>query len=214
MFQNPLVNQVGSDSQGNAISTSLSSLRHEARALHQLVKGMGQQHDQSCIVSKSSKISERVRRGSRLQGFDERALDLVSFQGCEDLLRASELGTVLQHGAGVFSSNTGAPATYALSERVSMIDTFISHNWSVSRWLKLAALTYNFNLRIAIAEVGVVSVVLGIVTAMGLLPVMQTEMYVYPRGFFCGVFFAPTFLLCLLFGRPPRRYFRFWERFV
>jgi len=75
--------------------------------------------------------------------------ELVTFQGCEDLLRGSPLTTVLRRQGTIFRTSVGSASTYALSAKVGRIDAFISHNWSVARYLKFLSLADHFSFDIA-----------------------------------------------------------------
>lgn len=61
-------------------------------------------------------------------------------------LRALTLSQVMLNGAAVLGSNKGDENTYEMSSVVDEVEHFLSHNWVVSRWTKLAVLAMHFNL--------------------------------------------------------------------
>mmetsp|Transcript_132261 Transcript_132261/g.423139 ORF Transcript_132261/g.423139 Transcript_132261/m.423139 type:complete len:535 (+) Transcript_132261:103-1707(+) len=126
--------------------------------------------------------------------------DLVTFQGSADLRRGVPLARILRSCGRIFADSTGSASTYLLSEPVSRIDVFISHNWAVRRMLKFLALSYHFNFDMSAILALPVVLLLGAATALGLLPVVDDQSG-YPIGISCRILCVPCFLVLLLFGR-------------
>lgn len=61
-----------------------------------------------------------------------------------ELLRAVPLDVCLQSCGGHWSTSRAAD-DYNLSQRVEMIDSFLSHDWKTKRWLKTLTLLLYFN---------------------------------------------------------------------
>jgi len=132
-------------------------------------------------------------------------LEVLTFSGCGDLCRASRLADVLYCCARIFQNSAGSALTYELSKQVTGINTFISHNWSVSRFYKFATLTFRFNCGTAALVTLAEMSMFGLANALGLLPHVSTESSAYPNGICCRLFCAPTFLLVAVFAQDIRR---------
>jgi len=129
---------------------------------------------------------------------DPSVAEIVTFNGCEELLRGSRLETVLRFGAIIFRDSRGSAATYSLSRRVVRIGTFISHNWSVGRFKKFVALSFHFNFDLSLVLMVFVVLVLGVASASGAFPVVQEVSRKYPSGVVCRLVCVPLFF-CVLF---------------
>eukprot|EP00405_Crypthecodinium_cohnii_P039350 CAMPEP_0206539748 /NCGR_PEP_ID=MMETSP0325_2-20121206/8600_1 /ASSEMBLY_ACC=CAM_ASM_000347 /TAXON_ID=2866 /ORGANISM="Crypthecodinium cohnii, Strain Seligo" /LENGTH=575 /DNA_ID=CAMNT_0054037351 /DNA_START=290 /DNA_END=2016 /DNA_ORIENTATION=- len=126
--------------------------------------------------------------------------DLVSFDGSEQLLRGVRLAKVMRGCGNIFRNSKGSASTYQLSESVSSITYFISHNWAIPRVAKYLSLAFKFNMYLAMSA-GFASLALGFGLGIaGLLPVMQSETQEYPMGFATRMFTIPVILVTLLFG--------------
>ena len=79
------------------------------------------------------------------QSFDLDVLELLTFDGCEPLLRHSELSDVMRRRGNIFGSSLGSAATYGISKQVNVIDAFLSHNWSVAQSKMFTALCFHYN---------------------------------------------------------------------
>mmetsp|Transcript_122360 Transcript_122360/g.391220 ORF Transcript_122360/g.391220 Transcript_122360/m.391220 type:complete len:543 (+) Transcript_122360:93-1721(+) len=126
--------------------------------------------------------------------------ELVTFEGCTELRRAVPLARILRSHGRIFADSAGSAATYLLSEPVSRIGVFISHNWAVSRMLKFLALSYHFSFGLASLLVLPFALLLGAATALGLLPDVDNSSG-YPVGISCRMLCPLCFLVLMLFGR-------------
>ena len=105
-----------------------------------------------------------------------------SFSSCElsvrtdpELLRAVTLSEALcGWGKHWDAENGGMPradaANYRLSQPVVVYDAFLSHDWGSGRWLKLLSLLIVFNSGPAFCSSLLVSIAVGILRGMGVLP--------------------------------------------
>lgn len=166
---------------------------------------------QRALSTLSSAASERTQSwaprrnrrstlASRVSKFSYEVCQLVTFTGCQGMLRATPLNTILRGGANLFSDSHGSEETYFLSAPVEQIEWFISHNWAVSRFNKFIALAFHFNFDIAAIFTVVLAMLAGVASAVGWMPHVHDE--VYGRSGFvvrlCGV---PVFLFVLFFSR-------------
>lgn len=71
-----------------------------------------------------------------------------------ELLRASCASVVLAKFGRILQSAEGSADTYALSEHVSKLDIFISHNWSTERVPKFLVLAMHFNFSFSVFFTG------------------------------------------------------------
>jgi len=115
------------------------------------------------------------------------------------LLRACPVHHVL-HGAGCILENSeGSEWSYGLSEEVEHVDEFISHNWSVSRWLKWCVLAYHYNRKKATTLCLAASLIGCILTACGSLPVWTDEEHKGTGGYgYLGAFLLTPLFLCVI----------------
>jgi len=128
---------------------------------------------------------------------------LMSFMpGDSFKLRGCPAQNVLHCLGSVLAGSGGSPATYDLSQSVYHIDVFISHNWSVKRWLKFVVLSYYFNRRGASIVSVIIALVGYAVTALDMLPgrsdiSMGLEAQ---HGVVGQILIVPIFLFMLFFG--------------
>jgi hypothetical protein len=94
------------------------------------------------------------------------------------VLRASRLSTVMRMAAAIYRNSKGSAETYKLSEEVSAIDFFVSHNWVIGRIVKFVALSVFFNLNIAIVVTLSYYLVMGLLGFFGYL----TPLMSHPDG--------------------------------
>jgi len=62
-----------------------------------------------------------------------------------DILRATNLRSILHNGGQILQDSAGSEETYRQSRSANWIDIFISHNWAVPRRKKFWALALHFN---------------------------------------------------------------------
>lgn len=124
--------------------------------------------------------------------------DLVTFEGCDDLLRGTRLTTCLRGAGRLFVNSAGSSATYELSTQVLELDGFISHNWSVPRYAKFAALTFHFFFARAVAIAAVVMVGLGVLSFYRFVPLVHETEDQHQVGILGRLLSTPVFMLCLL----------------
>lgn len=108
------------------------------------------------ITRKTSQRSPRMtwtssHRDSEYTVINTDALDkqktvqeLITFEGCGELLRGTRLSMVMRSCGAVFKDAEGSASTYKLSETALKLDSFLSHNWSASRYKKYVALAYHY----------------------------------------------------------------------
>lgn len=76
-----------------------------------------------------------------------KVVDLLFFNGCRSLLRASKLTTIMQDGGALLRVTGTTDNTYELSDRVDRIDAFLSHNWTAWWVHKYLCLCVHFYFR-------------------------------------------------------------------
>ena len=119
------------------------------------------------VASLSSRTSANSSVGSRKS---------LSMEIAPELLRGVSLHECLSGWGKHWASPAGGmfhqtdDNTYRRSQRTTHFDNFLSHDWSTSRWLKLATLLVVFNSRAAAVATCLVSVLVGILRAVGWLP--------------------------------------------
>lgn len=112
-------------------------------------------------------------------------------------MRGCPAQNVLHSCGSILGLATGSAKTYALSHPVRCIDEFISHNWSVKRWIKFLLLAYHFNRHQAAAITFVLAAIGAGLTYADVLPTVNiNELETGVLGAFA---LAPSFLLALLF---------------
>jgi len=185
----------------------------------------------ACVAVESARDLARRRRRTRLSGrtgtLDPGVVDVVSFEGHKDLLRASRLSLVMSLGAAIFTTGEGSAETYTLSQQVTAIDAFLSHNWAVSRVKKFLCLTLHFNIRIAVlAAVSTLAVVAFADSQGARMFVLYHPVNNHPvntgepglaflqHGCGCSFLTTPVFLLVVFFGHELQRLVGFCESVV
>eukprot|EP00927_Polykrikos_kofoidii_P046833 TRINITY_DN40960_c0_g1_i1.p1 TRINITY_DN40960_c0_g1~~TRINITY_DN40960_c0_g1_i1.p1 ORF type:complete len:640 (-),score=89.15 TRINITY_DN40960_c0_g1_i1:79-1998(-) len=121
--------------------------------------------------------------------------DLVTFDGCEHILRGTSLAVVLKSCGSILANSKGSEHTYSLSEVVRILDAFISHNWSVPRYQKIIALNLHFNFNIASG----IALSLSVVTAC--VEYFTNRAPADRDGHFFRLLFLPIFVVVLFFVR-------------
>ena len=110
----------------------------------------------------------------------------------------------------LFADSTGNASTYNLSEEVTEISDFISHNWAVDRFSKFAALAYEYNFDTAFAITCTASCALAVAAAYKVLPLdpqrIEDPYYFEPSTFIGRVFVGPVFLLSCAVAHNLRRH--------
>lgn len=136
---------------------------------------------------------------------DQDTTRLVSFQDRRDLLRGSRLSTVMRHKAAVFDI-TDSPESFDLSEVVTDIAMFISHNWSVPHISKFFCLAvhYNFYLAWSVAVAALLAIIAA--TAEGHMPMIAVDGGRAQQGIVGTLSVAPIFLLTMVSGHKLRRF--------
>lgn len=142
---------------------------------------------------------------TNIDDLDPLVQKLVSFKGSLHLLRASRLTTVMWRGAAIFLQAAGSEATYALSEEVTAITAFISHNWSVPRSSKFFCLALHYNFHLALVVAILAMVVIGALTLAGRLPLIVLQEGVEEPGICATLLVAPIFMLTVCCGQELRR---------
>mmetsp|Transcript_688 Transcript_688/g.1586 ORF Transcript_688/g.1586 Transcript_688/m.1586 type:complete len:199 (-) Transcript_688:137-733(-) len=139
---------------------------------------------------------------------DDTVQHLVSFVGYEHLCRGVRLAKVMKGGGRIFANSKRCAKSYELSDGVSNIDFFISHNWVIPRPVTYVALAFKFNMHLAVAA-GFAVLVLGSILGMfGVIPTMESALHDYPIGYLCRLTTVPVFLLTLLFGGHIKAWWR------
>lgn len=154
------------------------------------------------------KLAE-VARASVERNFElsKEVASLVTFEGCKHLLRGSRASSVLAGRGFIFKGSGGNARTFAMSQEVDMIDTFISHNWVTPRNKKFWALAFYFNFNFAALVSMVATTLLGFIFASGHGKSFVTYsakggdgMASWPQGVECRCICAPIFFLMLAYG--------------
>lgn len=168
--------------------------------------------DSNVMASASGRrISGRAsRRRIRLGTRDESEVPTSLTFGVQSyLLHASSLPTVMHRAAAAFSDSASFSQPYTLSEEVTSIDVFISHNWAVARAKKFFCLALQFNLEMAIASVFATMVFaaaagsLGVrVLTYGPRPILDDlSLGTYQPCCNARLFIGPVFLCVGIFGQ-------------
>lgn len=133
---------------------------------------------------------------------------LLSFRHQADLLRASHLSTVLHSWAAILDKSGGSAETYKLSQQVSTIEWFISHNWAISRFRKFFCLALHFHFLPAMLSAIVAMVGIAAATRAGFLPIFEikaSDGSVTATGICNTLFVWPVFIFVLCYGHVLRR---------
>jgi len=158
------------------------------------------------LRSMSMKQSRGVLQLGRIRRSLQREIDdLMSFEDCEELLRATNLSVVLTRGSSIFGSADGNYHTYSLSHVASDIDVFLSHNWSTPRSAKFLTLVYYFNYDIAVLVMALASLLITAASILSVIPEVpdQTIVEVFDKSIAigCKIASVPIFLLSIFFAR-------------
>lgn len=128
--------------------------------------------------------------------FDSQSMvNLLTFQGCEELQRASRLADILRCQASILAESKGSAESYKLSTQVEDIDAFVSHNWCVNRYEKYLGLCFYFNFKWASFGAMLLMIVAGIASGLGWLPVVYNPSVGHKEGYMCRLIIAPCFLM-------------------
>lgn len=115
------------------------------------------------------------------------------------LLRACPVQHVLHRGGDILENSEGSDWSYELSHEVDHIDEFISHNWSVGRWLKWCVLAYHYNRKKATIVCLTASLIGCTLTAYDMLPVWTDEEHRKIGGYgYLGAFLLTPLFLCVI----------------
>mmetsp|Transcript_141134 Transcript_141134/g.450836 ORF Transcript_141134/g.450836 Transcript_141134/m.450836 type:complete len:624 (+) Transcript_141134:60-1931(+) len=191
----------GSPSSGKGCIVQIISSSRDMAQKSSVAKRINSVFRRTSPVPNQKLLSKALGGASQGAPLDSDVLELVTFTGCEELLRASHLVTVLQHQGRIFRSSAGSAATYQMSQETDRIGTFISHNWSVPGYKKFVALTFHFNFNISAMVSSAVALGVGVGNCVGVLPVVTVQVpdHPVPIGIICRSVLAPVFLIMLLF---------------
>ncbi len=156
------------------------------------------------LMSQALRAERRSRADAAEDNSEELnspAVQMLTFVGCEDIFRGSSVNTLLRRYGKIFNNSSGSAEIYELSEVVTLLDCFISHNWCISRKLKFLALALHFNFRIGLIAVAPVVHVCAALAGQGLLPTVDTKAEKYPIGICCRPAACPAFVLAIFFSR-------------
>jgi hypothetical protein len=126
-----------------------------------------------------------------------------------ELCRAIPASEILSGWGRLLECNGPAETSYQKSKVVRQISTFISHNWSMNRWDKLAVIMVWFCIPDAIKAALIASVFLAVLTAIGVLPLWQVEEGTLLFGSWspwCSIGSLPVFVIVFFFGRQVRQF--------
>mmetsp|Transcript_141133 Transcript_141133/g.450831 ORF Transcript_141133/g.450831 Transcript_141133/m.450831 type:complete len:619 (+) Transcript_141133:60-1916(+) len=191
----------GSPSSGKGCIVQIISSSRDMAQKSSVAKRINSVFRRTSPVPNQKLLSKALGGASQGAPLDSDVLELVTFTGCEELLRASHLVTVLQHQGRIFRSSAGSAATYQMSQETDRIGTFISHNWSVPRYKKFVALTFHFNFDISVVISSAIALGVGAGNCIGALPVVTVQVpdMPFPVGIMCRLVLAPVFLTTLFF---------------
>ena len=114
------------------------------------------------------------------------------------VLRGCPTHNVMHRLGHVLADPGGSALTYNLSEQVLGIDEFISHNWSVKRWIKFLVLAYHFNRKKAAVLLVIFSLIGSALTVNGAIPVYKPK-GTSEGGFLGSVLISPLYLFFFLY---------------
>jgi len=147
-------------------------------------------------ISIAAKASDRSLLDTDKAQFLWDALTTMSAEQ-HHLMRACPVQNVLHLCGKILADPGGSAWTYGLSRPVEYIDAFISHNWSVGRWIKFLVCAFHFNLRAAAISCVCLSVLGFVLTFFGVLPRWKVPGSREPDGYLGQVLLAPIFLFIL-----------------
>jgi len=183
-------NARGTSSAGNQMSLSPSSVR-EGSSIRGSLKDRLSQLAMGYV---DTEITDTLELGN--------VRNFLCFSD-SSYLRGMNLALLLRGRGDILRDNGGIEKVFSYSKEVSHIDTFISHNWSVGRLLKFAALAVHFNMWIAAAAVLIFIVIL---CALCTLPLpgptfLNENLDPWPRSVIAQILMVPIFLVTLFIGR-------------
>mmetsp|Transcript_33335 Transcript_33335/g.71422 ORF Transcript_33335/g.71422 Transcript_33335/m.71422 type:complete len:605 (-) Transcript_33335:45-1859(-) len=124
---------------------------------------------------------------------------LITFEGSEVRLRGVGLPHVLRRGCATFDNARDSQKVRKRAVECQDLTAFISHNWSVNRWLKCFALFFHFNFDIAAIVSLLWMVGVAAATALELFPAFYDGVVPWPIGVVGQATFVPVFMLVLVF---------------
>lgn len=158
------------------------------------------------LLASSAEVANRQASspGTRVER-DKLTASVLSFEGCEHLLRACPLPQIMQNFGSIFANSAGSAATHALSHEVKLINDFISHNWVVDRLSKFVALIFEYNFDKAFGITCITSCALALAAGYQVIP-MDPHKFESPEpSCFVGtVGVGPIFLASLTFAHRCR----------
>lgn len=125
----------------------------------------------SRVVSELLSVSQ-----SSTQHYTKRAEKNISFES-PDLLRATTTRAALRHNGEILRQQPCTAELYNLSSVADHLDTFVSHNWSTSRWNKFLVLVVHFNAKPAFLCWLMTVVTMFIVQALGYAPLLSVQTF-------------------------------------
>lgn len=157
--------------------------------------------DGSKLGVESNKLSSEASWSTSRQSLEQ----MVSISGTE-MLRGVRLPEVMKNFAGLFASNKGTSASYALSSTTHCIDEFLSHNWSVGRADKFLALSVHYHAAWAVLAAWTVGAISAGLTIAGYLPWFDLGPY-HSQSLSAWISGHIAFVLVFLFAQDLRRLF-------
>eukprot|EP00928_Gymnodinium_smaydae_P034174 TRINITY_DN24287_c0_g3_i1.p1 TRINITY_DN24287_c0_g3~~TRINITY_DN24287_c0_g3_i1.p1 ORF type:complete len:511 (-),score=49.07 TRINITY_DN24287_c0_g3_i1:108-1640(-) len=130
---------------------------------------------------------------SRLSLAEREVNKLVNFEDCPNLLRATGRNNILACSGSILGSNRGCDDTFALSDPVTRIDFFLSHNWCVPRFFKFITLTFYFYVGHALTAAMLSCVLIGGLYVSDMLPIEKTR-----EPAWCRIICLPVFFVTLI----------------
>lgn len=200
--------------EGNIASTEVNSATDGRRSR---ASDAGRSSRMSAASTMSSTATMPSPRSTRLSRATDQELEefssKVTFRGNPELLRATYLTTVMQRGAVILDKGKGSSKTYDLSEVVSSIEFFLSHNWVVHRARKFLCLAMYFNLGPAVLAALATCVIMATAASLGTrifvakTPLSGTDssLGLIEHGCGCTLLMAPVLFIATLFGHDLRR---------
>jgi len=149
----------------------------------------------------AAKAMQLERSGRPSVERDAKMMELLTFRGCEEVLRGSSINTLLRRCAKIFKNSAGSAATYDLSFVVASLDCFVSHNWCVRWLLKFLGLAFKFNVKTAIIAEVLIVLVCAVLTYLGFFPTAMVPGdpdLNYPKGICCRLTAGVAFFTALV----------------
>eukprot|EP00927_Polykrikos_kofoidii_P000592 TRINITY_DN10218_c0_g1_i3.p1 TRINITY_DN10218_c0_g1~~TRINITY_DN10218_c0_g1_i3.p1 ORF type:complete len:500 (+),score=59.27 TRINITY_DN10218_c0_g1_i3:92-1591(+) len=143
-----------------------------------------------------------MRREEELVGSTSREVfsNATSFED-KCMLRGTDICHVMRCCGRILANNDARAESYLLSRPVVELDWFISHNWSVRRFVKFCCLVLHFNLRCAVLATCVTAIFLNVVRCLRGKPfVPHVQCLLFGNICFLVVLFFLHELLALLPG--------------